>query len=165
MELKTQPPLHQEKSRNWWQRNWKWFVPVGCLGALVIFAAFIMLIVTVVFGMIKSSDVYKDALATARAHPSLVKALGSPIEEGIFVMGSINMSGASGQADLAIPISGPNGKGTIYAVASRSAGQWTFSKLFVEIKTTKERIDLIEHQELEKTAMRFKEEIHGKKAG
>jgi hypothetical protein len=153
MKLQAGPSLPQEKSRNWWQRNWKWFVPVGCLGALVLFAAFIMFIVTLVFGMIKSSDVYKDALATARAHPSVVKALGSPIEEGIFVMGSINMSGSSGNADLAIPISGPNGKGTIYAVASKSAGQWTFSKLVVEVKATKERIDLIEHRELEGTSI------------
>jgi hypothetical protein len=124
---------------------------------LALFAAFIMLIVTIVFGMVKSSDVYKEALATARAHPAVVKALGSPIKAGIFVMGSINVSGSSGQADLAIPISGPNGKGTIYAVASKSAGRWTFSKLVVEIKATKERIDFIEYREHEKTSIRFME--------
>lgn len=155
MELKTQPPLPQEKSRTWWQRNWKWFVPVACLGFLALFAAFIMLIITIVFGMIKSSDVYKDALATAQTHPAVMKALGSPIKAGIFVMGSMNISGSSGQADLAIPISGPNGKGTIYAVASKHAGQWTFSKLVVEIKATKEIIDLIESREQEKTSIRF----------
>lgn len=155
MERQTQPPLPQERSRTWWQRNWKWFVPVCCLGALVLFAAFIMLIVTVVFGMIKSSDVYKDALVTARAHPSVVKALGSPIKEGFLVMGSINVSGPSGEADLAIPISGPNGKGTIYAVASKHEGQWTFSKLVVEIKATKERIDLMEYREHERMSIRF----------
>jgi hypothetical protein len=68
--------------------------------------------------------------------------LGSPIEAGIFVMGSINVSGPSGKADLAIPISGPSGKGTIYARASKAANRWTFSQLVVEIKATKERIDL-----------------------
>jgi uncharacterized integral membrane protein len=155
MELKTQPPSPQVKSRSWWQRNWKWFVPVCCLGVLALIAAFIVLIATIVFGMIKSTDVYKDALATAQTHPAVVQALGSPIEAGIFVMGSINISGSSGQADLAIPISGPNGKGTIYAVASKHAGQWTFSRLVVEIKATKERIDLIESREQEKTSIRF----------
>jgi len=155
MEQKINPPLPQEKVRTWWQRNWKWFVPVASLGFLALFAAFIMLIITIVFGMIKSSDVYKDALATAQTHPAVVKALGSPIKAGIFVMGSINVSGASGQADLAIPISGPIGKGTIYAVASRSAGRWAFSKLVVEIKATKEIIDIIESREQEKTSIRF----------
>jgi uncharacterized integral membrane protein len=142
MEPETHPPSPQEKSRTWWQRNWKWFVPVACLGALALFAAFIVLIVTIVFGMVKSSDVYKEALATAQSHPAVVKALGSPIEAGIFVMGSINVSGPSGKADLAIPISGPSGKGTIYARASKAANRWTFSQLVVEIKATKERIDL-----------------------
>lgn len=143
MEPKTHPSSGQEKSRTWWQRNWKWFVPVACLGFLAVFAAFIVLIITIVFGMVKSSDVYKDALATAQTDPTVMKALGSPIKAGIFVMGSINVSGPSGQADLAIPISGPMGKGTIYAVASKHAGRWTFSELAVEIKATKERIELI----------------------
>ena len=154
MKPKTHPPVPQEKSRTWWQRNWKWFVPVACLGFLALFAAFVMLIITIVFGMIKSSDVYKDALATAQTHPAVVQALGSPIKAGIFVMGSMNTSGSSGQADLAIPISGPNGKGTIYAAASRYAGRWTFSKLVVEIKATKEIIELIKDREQEKTSIR-----------
>jgi hypothetical protein len=147
MQPKTHQPLPDEKPRTWWQRNWKWFVPVGCLGALGLFAAFLALIGTLVFGMIKSSAVYKDALAAARSNPAVVRALGTPIEAGIFVMGSINISGASGNADLAIPIFGPNGKGTIYAGATRSQGKWTFSSLVVEIKATKEKIDLLEHGE------------------
>jgi len=155
MEPKTHPPLTQKKSGNWWQQNWKWFVPVGCIGVLVLFAAFVALIGTLVFGVIKSSAVYKDSLATARSNPAVVQALGAPIEDGIFVMGSINISGSSGNADLAIPISGPKGKGTIYARATRSEGRWTFSRLVVEIKTTKEIIDLIESGEQEKTSIRF----------
>ena len=141
------PPLPRENPTTWWQRNWKWFVPVGCLGLLAIFTGFVALLVTIVFGMIKSSDVYKDALAMARAEPAVEMALGTPIEEGLFVMGNINISGSSGQADLAIPISGPHDKGTIYAVAEKSAGQWTFSVLVVEIKTTGDRIDLMEEWE------------------
>ena len=155
MELQTQHPLSQEKPRTWWQRNWKWFVPVCCLGALALAAVFIVLIVTLVFGMIKSSGVYKDALAMAKTHPAVVEALGTPIEEGFFVMGNINVSGPTGHADLAIPISGPKGKGTIYAKASKHAGQWTFSNLTVQIKATNERIDLIEQREYERMSISF----------
>jgi uncharacterized integral membrane protein len=154
MEQKTDPPSPQEKPRTWWQRNWKWFVPVAGLGFLALFAAFIVIIVTIVFGMVKSTDVYKDALTAARNNPAVVKALGSPIKAGVFVMGSINVSGLSGQADLAIPISGPKEKGTIYARASKSAGKWSFSKLAVEIKATKEIIELIKDREQEKTSIR-----------
>jgi len=155
MELQTQRSLPQKRSATWWQRNWKWFVPVCCVGALALVAAFVALILTLVFGMIKSSGVYKDALAQARAHPAVVEALGTPIEAGFYVMGSINVSGPTGHADVAIPISGPNGKGTIYAVATKHAGQWTFSQLAVEIKATNERIDLIEHREYERMSISF----------
>jgi hypothetical protein len=138
--------MNQQQDKNWWGRNWKWFIPVVCLGSLVIFAGFIAGIMFLVFGMIKSSDVYKDAVARAQAYPSVREALGTPIEEGMFTTGNINVSGPSGQANLAIPISGPDGEGTIYAVATKSAGQWTFSTLIVEIKDTKQRINLLEEK-------------------
>jgi hypothetical protein len=146
--MQKPPPLPQalplKKPTTWWQRNWKWFVPIGCLGLLAIFTGLVVLIVTIVFGVMKSSDVYKGALAKAMADPAVEMALGTPIEEGLFVMGNINISGSSGEADLAIPISGPDDEATIYVVAEKSAGRWTFLTLVVEIKTTGERIDLIE---------------------
>ena len=148
MQMQKPPPLPgttpPAKQTSWWQRNWKWFVPVGCLGLLVLFTGFIALIVSVVFGILKSSEVYQVALDAARSEPAVEMALSTPIEEGLFVMGNINVSGSSGNADLAIPISGPEDEGTIYAVAEKSAGQWAFSTLEVEIKTTGERIDLLE---------------------
>ena len=103
-----------------------------------------MLIVTIVFGMMKSSHAYKEALAMARADLYVNEALGSPIKEGLLVMGNINVNGSSGHADLAIPVSGPEGSGTIYVAASKSAaGQWTILRLVVDVKATNERIDLL----------------------
>ena len=32
--------MNQPQERNWWNRNWKWFVPVGCLGAIVSIVGF-----------------------------------------------------------------------------------------------------------------------------
>jgi hypothetical protein len=95
----------------------------------------------------KSSDVYKGALARAKAEPAVVEALGSPIKDGMFVSGSTNVNGASGHADLAIPIYGPKGEATLYVVAEKSFGAWNYSNLVVEIKKTKERIDLLHEQE------------------
>jgi tetratricopeptide (TPR) repeat protein len=100
----------------------------------------------VVFGLMKSSDAYKVAVAKAKASPSVVEALGTPIEEGLFATGSISVSGPSGDADLAIPISGPNGKAIIYATATKSAGEWTFSTLIVQLEKSGARINLLEQQ-------------------
>lgn len=132
----------------WWQRNWKWFVPVGCLGLLAIITGFAVLMVTVVLGMIKSSDVYQGALRRARADQPVEMALGRPIEAGWYVMGNINISGSSGEADLAIPISGPYDKATLYVVAEKSAGRWAFLTLAVKIKSTGDRIDLLRKKEI-----------------
>ena len=136
--------MNQQQGKNWWGRNWKWFVPVGCLGSLVLFAGFAVLIISIVFGVMKSSDVYKDAVAKAKAHPFVQESIGTPIKEGMFITGNINTSGPSGEANLSIPISGPNGEGTIYVVAEKSAGQWKFSTLVVQIKESNQRIDLLE---------------------
>ena len=151
MAIQKPPPLPQASApgrpTTWFQRNWKWFVPVGCLGVLVIFTGFAALIVTAVFGMLKSSDVYQGALVRAQADPAVEAALGSPIEEGLLVMGNINISGSSGEADLAIPISGPYDEATLYVVAEKSAGQWEFLTLVVKVKSTGDRIDLLQKKE------------------
>jgi hypothetical protein len=136
--------MNQKSDKNWWNRNWKWFVPVGCLGSLVLFVGFIALLMCLVFGMMKSSVVYKQALSKAKAQPAVQATIGTPIEEGLLITGNIKVSGPSGQANLAIPISGPDGKATIYLVAAKSAGQWSFSTLVVEIKQTHQRIDMLE---------------------
>jgi hypothetical protein len=111
---------------------------------LMLFVAFVGSVVLIVFSAVKSTDVYKDALARAEAHPSVIEALGSPIKEGFLVSGNTNVNGASGEANLSIPISGPKGKGTIYMAASKSLGRWNYSGLTVEIGKTHQRIDLLQ---------------------
>jgi hypothetical protein len=139
------PPINVPAQRpGWWSRNWKWFVPSGCLTLLLLLACFVFFIISIVFGAMKSSDAYKEALSKTKADPRVVSALGSPITDGWFVKGQTNVSGTSGHTDMTVPISGPNGKGTIYFVASKFAGKWTFSKLMVEIEKTGQRIELIE---------------------
>ena len=128
---------------NWWSRNWKWFVPAGCLTLILLFCLFIGLIFTIVMGSMKSSDAYKQAVAKARANPTVVAKLGTPIAEGYFVSGNINVQNNSGNADLQIPISGPKGKAVIHAVASKSAGKWEYSRLTVTIEGQPE-LDLLE---------------------
>ena len=136
-------PAPQPQPAGWWSRNWKWFVPTGCcLTPLVLGGALAAFIILVVFGALKQTDVYQTALARAKADHRVTTALGAPIEEGWYLSGNTQVSGSSGEADLTIPISGPKGKGTIYAVATKSAGEWTYSKLIVKIDSTGETIDL-----------------------
>ena len=100
-------------------------------------------IVATVFGSIKSSDVYQDALAEATADPEVVNTLGEPVEAGLIPSGSISVENASGEASLSIPISGPKGKGTLYVEATKSAGTWTYTVLEVAVVGQPGRIDLL----------------------
>jgi len=138
------PAIPSQAKGNWWTRNCKWFVPTGCLTIGLLFVAFIVSIVLIVFGTLKSTDVYKEAVAKAKANPAVIEALVSQIKEGMFVSGSSNVNGATGESNLSIPISGPKGKGTIYLSAKKSLGRWNYDDLVVEIKNTGERIDLLE---------------------
>jgi cytochrome oxidase complex assembly protein 1 len=137
----TQPAIHKP---SWWKRNWKWFVPVGCFSVVFLFVVFVGSILVVVFSAMKSTDVYKEALARAKADPAVIEALGSPIKDGFLMSGNTNVNGASGESNLAIPISGPNGKGTIYVSANKTLGQWNYSGLVVEVGKTHQRIDLLQ---------------------
>jgi len=137
----TQPAIRKP---NWWKRNWKWFVPLGCVTMALLFLAFVGSILLIVFSAMKATDVYKEALARAKAEPAVIEALGSPIKDGFLMSGNTNVDGASGESNLAIPISGPKGKGTIYVSANKSLGQWNYSGLVVEIGQTHQRIDLLQ---------------------
>lgn len=138
------PPLAPARPDGWWRRNWKWAVPVLSTLTLALVAGLVMLIVSLVFGMIKSSDAYKLALQRAQASPAATAALGTPIREGWFTMGNIEVNGPTGEANLQIPVSGPKGEGDLFVEAKKSAGEWTFQTLVVQVDAGGKRIDLLE---------------------
>ena len=141
--LRLLPVNAPAPAENWWSRNWKWFVPLGCFGLLTITVLFVGGILFVVFGAMRSSDAFKMATARASSNPEVQAALGTPIQAGWMVIGSIKLTNASGTASLSIPISGPRGKATVYVDARKRAGEWRFVTLIVQIAKTHERIDLL----------------------
>jgi len=123
---------------NWFGRNWKWVVPLGCLLPVLFMGGCGLLAFLFATGIMKQSDAYKIALARAQANPAVIEALGSPISQTGIVSGNSNVSGAVGEA----PLSGPKGKATLYVEAKKSADTWFFQTMVVKIEKTGERIDL-----------------------
>lgn len=126
----------------WRQRSPKLFYTAIGVGSALVLAGVIALVFTVILGFIKSSDAYVGALARAKSSPAVVSALGSPLAAGWLVTGNIHVSGPTGLAELAIPVSGPKGKATIYVEATKHLGEWQFDHLVVQLESTRERIDL-----------------------
>lgn len=105
-------------------------------------AVLILIFVTVLLG---DSDASKMAFAAAQASPAVRPQLGEPVERGFFTSGNIEISGPSGHADISIPIRGPKGKATVYAVARKSADVWTLDVLQVAFSNEAGRVDLLKH--------------------
>ena len=57
---------------------------MGCLTFIGLIVAFVALLVVVIFGAMKSTDVYKEAVRRARANSEVTDALGTPLKEGCF---------------------------------------------------------------------------------
>lgn len=149
--MATQPGLDQTPPAlppNWLGRNWKWVVPVGFVLLLLLAITFVGGILLIVETSFQHSGCYIQALARARADGNVVQRMGQPLVPGWLALGSINISGPSGNADISIPVSGPKGKGTIYVVAKKSAGEWNFEKLQVEVEGETLRIDLLKTESL-----------------
>ncbi len=112
------------------------------VGMLGFFAGFIFLIFTGVFGLMKSSEPYQEAVARAKNNPQVRTGLGTPVTEGFMMSGNISTSGASGAALLDIPLSGPKGEARLYVEAKKSSGAWTYTTMEVAIPGQPSRIDL-----------------------
>ena len=124
---------------------WVWGGAGCCLGCVVLPLAVALLAGVVGFGAMGAmmhSNVVDDAVARAAADPRVVEALGEPLGKGWLIQGSMEVTGASGNADLAVPLSGPGGSGTLYLVARKRAGEWRYERLSLEVKATGERIEL-----------------------
>jgi hypothetical protein len=103
-------------------------------------------LVYLVMSSTKESDVVRESFARAKANPVLVEKLGTPIEMGMLVSGSINVTPADGQADLVIPISGPKGKGRVNVLAVKAAGEWRYRVMRVTLEGG-ERVNLLTEAE------------------
>jgi Cytochrome oxidase complex assembly protein 1 len=109
----------------------KWGL-IGCGSLLVLGGIFVVVLVVVVFGAMKKSDVYKEALSRAQNSAAVQAALGTPIEAGMMVSGSINVDTTGGHATLDFPISGPKGKAVVHVVATKSGEKWEYNAMTVK---------------------------------
>ena len=140
-----QPPFSAPATgptgQTWWSRNWVRVLVAGCCGAVGLFLGGIALIVVSAFGVIRSSGACQEAVARAAAAPAVVQALGSPLEVGWFVTGTLD---PGRRAEITVPVSGPRGKARIDVVASKIGGSWTFSTLTVRLRATGRQIVLVD---------------------
>jgi len=139
--MSSQPssqPIEFEPS--WLQKH---KVLVICVAVAAAFAGAVAWFVLFVFSMVGNSGPAQLAVQTASENPAVIERLGQPITKGRFISGSIETTGSSGKAELAIPVSGPKGAGTLYVQAHKRAGLWELDLLQFGPKNSDERVDLL----------------------
>lgn len=76
--------------------------------------------------LFKSAQPYKDSIAAVEKSQAAKEALGEPIKPGFMPSGNISVENDTGTVDYSIPVSGPNGKGTIKVQGTKSGGTWNY---------------------------------------
>jgi hypothetical protein len=131
------------EQRTWWDRNWKWLVPVTVAVPLLVCGGGITFLMTMAMGLMKSTPPYQQSLAAVTAHTGAGDALGTPIEAGWLVAGNVQTSSTSGHADIAYTVRGPSGSARVRVVSDLIGGEWTFSRMDLEFEETGKRLDLL----------------------
>lgn len=138
-ELPVAGPGVKAESQPLLTKHWKRNLALAG-GFAAAFGVVLFVIVSVTF---RDSDVSRMAVAAAESNPVVQRKLGEPLKVGFLTSGTMEISGSSGHADLSIPVRGPRGQGTIYAVAQRSAGLWKFETLDIVFDGTNSRMTLL----------------------
>jgi hypothetical protein len=140
------PPLPSTPAspqrHGWWQRHWKWAAPLLTLTLLAFFAGAIFAFVWWIMSLMRDNDVYRIAFAQARADKTVIATLGTPIEAGWMVTGRMNKGADGGYASYEIPVEGPRGEASVFAVAHRRLGVWKFETLAVTPEGSDTPLDL-----------------------
>jgi hypothetical protein len=131
--METSPEGNMAPRQGWWSRNWKWVVPVGCLGMLASCGCFIAVIAGVAFGAMKNTGAYAEAISIAMTDDEVQAVLGSPVETTGIPSGSVNTSNGQGTASLSIPLKGSKAEGTLMVEATGRDGEWSYSTLEVVV--------------------------------
>lgn len=124
----AEAPMQQP---SWFSRNWKWLLPVGCLVPMVFCVVMGLGAYVGVSKVIQSSGAYTGAIREVNANPEVAATLGTPVEAGLGLSGSVNEKNSGGSADFTVPITGSKGEGSLHVVGRRSNGQWSYSTIDV----------------------------------
>ncbi|MFP2925302.1 cytochrome c oxidase assembly factor Coa1 family protein [Pyxidicoccus sp. 3LG] len=140
--MDTMPEGSMAPQRGWWGRNWKWAVPVGCLGILASCGCLGAILVGAGLSSLTKVGAYTEAVAIATSDEEVRARLGPPIDSSWPRQSSVNSANGRTEARYSIPLDGAKTDGTLHVEAEQDGGgEWRYSTLEVELEDGT-RIDL-----------------------
>ncbi|WP_431166910.1 cytochrome c oxidase assembly factor Coa1 family protein [Tenacibaculum halocynthiae] len=135
---------HQEQ-KSWFSRNWLWFIPVsGCLGIILLFIVGIGAAFFGVSNLLNNVVPIEYGIEKATENKKVINLLGEPIEKTGIPNGNISLTNDDGTVDFSVPIKGSKEEGFLIIKGIKTNGEWTYEELYVRIKSTQEKINLLE---------------------
>jgi len=137
----TTSPVATKTKRGWFGRNWKWFIPVSLLSALVIGGGIGFF---VSFGpnlKLKGTQAYTDTVKAVTNDAAVKAALGDNIKVDTF-LGMPSGSHEERTIQLVFPIKGSQGRGDVQSTAQLINGVWGLSRVVVKTGQAEIKIDV-----------------------
>jgi hypothetical protein len=141
--MDTSPEGNMAPRGGWFSRNWKWAVPVGCLGIIASCVCMGAIAGFMGFNAIKNNAAYVQALTIAMTDDEVRATLGEPIDTSFMGQNSsVKIEGGRSVAQFAIPMKGSKAEGTLRVDAVKTGEQWEYQVLQVDV-AGREPIDLL----------------------
>lgn len=142
--METSAEGNMAPQRSWWSRNWKWAVPVGCLGLMASCCGMSLLAGALGWNFVTNNPASTRALEIARADSEVQAVLGMPIEtHPLKQQTNVHYVNGQSRAEAAIELDGPKADGVLHLEAVKSNDEWIYEKLEVEVPG-QETIDLMD---------------------
>lgn len=137
-------------SKNWWNTNWKWFLPTSIL--LILLVSGFVLSSGIGSNMIDITQAYADdslyqnAIKKVQTNKRVLETLGEieAIDKLAILEGNAIYSNNNNSVTSSVRIKGNKGKGKIDISADKNGTTWKYKTINIRIKNPKEVIKIID---------------------
>ena len=136
------------ENKSWWNKNWKWIIPILGIFLISIFAISTTSIGETTIDIVKAyadPDLVETALNKAQGNDEVKELLGilEQVDKMAKLEGSVKYSNNDRSVDISIRVRGSKGKGRMRIIAERNGETWEYKKIVIGIKKLKRTIEII----------------------
>lgn len=137
------------EQKSWWQKNWKWSLPILggiVLSVIIFFTSGMDGITTDLAQAYTDTALYEKAIEKANANEQVKEVLGEikPIDKLAILEGQVEYSNGMKTVHSTIRIVGSKGKAKMDIAADRISEAWSYTKINIRIKSPVEKKQTIE---------------------
>jgi hypothetical protein len=136
-------------NKNWWNSNWKWFLPTSLILFLLLFGFILSSSIdgniTDIALAYSDDSLYEKAIEKAKTNERVLEVIGEigPIDKLAIFEGNAIYSNNNNSVALSIRIKGNKGKGKMDILAEKKGSAWEYKKISIRIKEPKEEIQIL----------------------